>query len=177
MNTEPTVRLEEFVGWSSATFFCFQAQASFCFPSRSRFRPGFMPFCSSSARFWHSGARLTILAMMPIWAARSSVCGPPEPWSRGIVRFQVKLFLMISGLSVVLFIYLVKNPLFLPLRNFLPAWLGTKARSRNQPPSQGKAHELDAILEKISRSGMSSLSREEKAVLDSASKKYKNGWG
>ena len=95
----------------------------------------------------------------------------------GIVRFQLKLFLMISGLSVLLFIYLVKNPLFLPLRNFLPAWLGTKARSRNQPPSQGNAHELDAILEKISRSGMSSLSREEKAVLDSASKKYQQRSG
>lgn len=91
----------------------------------------------------------------------------------GIVRQQPKLFVAISALSVLLFVYLVKNPLFLPPWSFLPrTWRFTKGPPR-PPPARDESQELDAILEKISRSGMDSLTRDEKALLNSASEKYR----
>ena len=89
-----------------------------------------------------------------------------------IVRLHPKLFLTISGLSVLLFLYLVKNPLFLPLSRLRPSAPRPKANA-GRPPPRDEALDLDAILEKISRSGMDSLSREEKALLNSASEKYR----
>lgn len=92
-----------------------------------------------------------------------------QPW---IVRENWKLFLAISALSVLLFLYLVKNPLFLPLSSFLPTGWSRKARSPKQGSTGNERFELDAILDKISRSGMDSLSLEEKAKLNSASENY-----
>jgi len=89
-----------------------------------------------------------------------------------IVHRQPKLFLAISALSLLLFVYLVKNPLFLPLSSFLPAARRPKVKPE-KPTPRDTTLELDAILEKISRSGMDSLSREEKALLNSASEKYR----
>ena len=91
----------------------------------------------------------------------------------GIVQLQPKLFLMISALSVLFFIYLVKNPLFLPFASFLPAKPRLSVKSMKKPQSHDNTLELDAILEKISRSGIDSLSRDEKASLNSASEKYR----
>lgn len=91
----------------------------------------------------------------------------------GIVRLHPKLFLAISALSVLFFVYLVKNPLFLSLSSFLPAWPRPKVKPHKQPQSQDETLELDVILEKISRSGIDSLSREEKALLNSTSEKYR----
>jgi hypothetical protein len=91
-----------------------------------------------------------------------------------IVHRQPKLFLAISGLSVLLFVYLVKNLMFLPLSSFLPT--GPRPNAKPGKPSQlrDEAVELDAILEKISQSGMDSLSPAEKARLNSASEKYRS---
>jgi membrane associated rhomboid family serine protease len=86
---------------------------------------------------------------------------------------QWKLFLTLSGLAVALFIYLVKNPLFLPLSSFLPNWT-TEPRGRKdaKAPRQSE-RDVDAVLEKISVSGIESLSPEEKALLSSVSEKYR----
>lgn len=93
-----------------------------------------------------------------------------EPW---IVRQQPKLLLAISVLSVLLFVYLAKNPLFLPLSKLTLAWPWSKPKFRKPPQAGDESGELDAILEKISKSGLESLSREEKARLNSVSEKYR----
>ena len=91
-----------------------------------------------------------------------------------VIRLHPKLFLAISTLSVVFFVYLVKNPLFLPLSSILPAWPQREGKPRKPPSSRDDALELDAVLEKISRSGMDSLSRAEKSLLNSAAEKYRH---
>jgi hypothetical protein len=69
-----------------------------------------------------------------------------EPW---IVSPQPKLFLAISTLSVVLFVYLVKNPLFLPLSSYATAKPQPKTKSRKLTKVCDET-ELDAVLEKKS---------------------------
>jgi len=94
-----------------------------------------------------------------------------EPW---IVPGQLKLFLTISGLSLLLFVYLVKNPLFLPLSSFVPDWSPFRWKSGPPPPKHKRESvDLDAVLDKISKSGMDSLNAEERAVLNSAAEKYR----
>jgi membrane associated rhomboid family serine protease len=90
-----------------------------------------------------------------------------------IVRSQPKLFLTISGLSVLFFIYLVKNPLFLPLSSFQRSSSRPEMKPGSKRPPRDGSLDLDAVLEKISRSGVDSLSREEKALLNAASEKYR----
>lgn len=104
-------------------------------------------------------------AIIGLWTAAAM-----EP---GIVRLQPKLFLTISVLSVLFLLFLAKNPLFLPLSSFLPARLRLKDRSRGPRQPLAKPVELDAILEKISRSGLNSLTRRERALLNSASEDYR----
>lgn len=89
------------------------------------------------------------------------------------VRMHPKLFLTISALSLLLFVYLVKNPLFLPLSSFFP--LASRRADKSEPTISARSEtvELDAILEKISRRGIESLSPAEKALLNSASEKYR----
>jgi hypothetical protein len=61
-------------------------------------------------------------------------------------------------------------PLYLPLRAFVTEWQ-PREKIQEEKPSQNDEKELDAILEKISRKGIQSLSRREKKILDAASKK------
>lgn len=93
-----------------------------------------------------------------------------EPWT---ARLEWKLFAGISVLAILLFVYLVKNPLFLPLSTLMPLW-GAK---RNREPSRkssavNEERKLNAVLEKISATGMDSLTPEEKSLLTSVSAKY-----
>ena len=97
-----------------------------------------------------------------------------EPWA---VRLQPKLFLTISILAVLLFVFLVKMPLFLPLVGFRPGWFQRKQRPTERPPSADEERELNAILEKISRDGIHTLSRREKARLNAVSQKYRRQSG
>ena len=92
-----------------------------------------------------------------------------EPW---IVRLQPKLFIIISGLSALLFLYLAKNPLFLSLWNFLPERRQWKSQRDERPRYRREEQQLDAILEKISESGIHSLNDKEKGLLESLSRKY-----
>jgi membrane associated rhomboid family serine protease len=91
----------------------------------------------------------------------------------GIVRAHPKLFVALSALAVGLFVCLVKNPLHLPLPGFLSKWPRTPAKREPRPPSRREERELDAILEKVSRDGIHSLNRREKALLNSTSEKYR----
>ena len=56
----------------------------------------------------------------------------------GIVRESPKMFITISLVSLVLFIYLAMNPMLLPLSAVLPGWL-LKKNSPSPPPHQRDA--------------------------------------
>ncbi|MGD0812511.1 MAG: DUF6576 domain-containing protein [Verrucomicrobiota bacterium] len=71
---------------------------------------------------------------------------------------------------MLLFIYVVKNPLFLPLEAFDFGKRGQPARS--SPPRRPEK-EVDAILQKISEKGADSLTPAEKALLLEVSDKYR----
>jgi membrane associated rhomboid family serine protease len=81
-------------------------------------------------------------------------------------------FLTLSAISIALFIYFLKNPMLLPLSSFIGSWTLPKRKSRATPPMPNESLEVDAILDKISRNGFESLTREEKALLDRVSAKY-----
>jgi membrane associated rhomboid family serine protease len=92
-----------------------------------------------------------------------------HPW---IVRLQPWLFLAVSGAATVLFVCLALNPMFLPLAGLRPQRSPRPAPPpRPSPRSESRA--VDAILDKISRHGIDSLTAEEKALLDRASAKYR----
>jgi membrane associated rhomboid family serine protease len=94
-----------------------------------------------------------------------------------IVRLHPELFVAISALAIGLFVYLVKNPFHSPFPGFAPRWRWPRwPQFRRERPviprHRREARDLDAALEKISRSGIHSLTDEEKALLNSASGKY-----
>lgn len=92
-----------------------------------------------------------------------------------MVREQPRMFLAVTALALLLFLYLYKNPLFLPLGNFLPARGPAGGKSPEELKAEHQQEELDAVLEKISRTGLASLTRRERACLDAAAKKSRKG--
>ena len=88
------------------------------------------------------------------------------------VQYNLRLFLLVLGVSVPLLIYLWLNPMFLPVSAFLGSkpW---RAKSANMPRHRRETLQVDAILEKISQRGVESLTEEEKAMLDQVSGKYR----
>jgi membrane associated rhomboid family serine protease len=84
------------------------------------------------------------------------------------------LFLTILGLSSLMFLYLWQNPLMLPLKHFLPERRNTPRpappRKSNSIPTEA---EVNAVLEKVSRSGVQSLSAKERQILEAAAKKQR----
>jgi len=88
-----------------------------------------------------------------------------------IVRWQPRLFMAISALSVLLFVYLVKNPLFLPISSFIATRRKGTTKSARPTRARDESIEVDAILEKVSRTGPESLSKKERSLLDSVAAK------
>ena len=80
------------------------------------------------------------------------------------------LFAGMLTLGSVIFLYLWKNPLMLPLKSFLP---GREARRPAKPaPGSGPSEAaVDAVLEKVSRAGLNSLTPKERSILQSAAKR------
>jgi len=105
-------------------------------------------------------------AIIGLWTT-----GALQTWA---VRLNLKWFLLLSGVSAALFIYFLKNPMLLPLSSFPVKWRGRKISGRAAPPPRNELREVDAILEKISRTGFETLTPEEKALLDRVSAKYQN---
>jgi membrane associated rhomboid family serine protease len=93
-----------------------------------------------------------------------------QPWS---VRSNLKIFLLVLGLSLLLLGYLWLNPLFLPLISFKGRGALFKRKPGQQPAAAPESRRVDALLEKIAREGMASLSAEERALLDRVSDKYR----
>jgi membrane associated rhomboid family serine protease len=84
-----------------------------------------------------------------------------------IVSSEPWLYALVMGLSLLMFVYLWKNPLHLPLKHFFNA--GAR-RPAKKPPAKATPAEVDAILEKISVRGLQSLTEKERRILQEASK-------
>lgn len=101
-------------------------------------------------------------AVIGLWTT-----GALQTWA---VRQNLGWFLLLSGVSVVLFIYFLKNPMLLPLS--FKVKRPNRQKRRAVPQSRSELREVDAILDKISRDGFESLTQEDKALLDRVSAKY-----
>ncbi len=101
-------------------------------------------------------------SMLGLW---TSAALNPE-----IIRANWKVFLIVSGVGTLIFLFLVKNPMLLPPGGFF--------RKRPAKPEAGshraRAAAIDAVLEKVSREGIHSLTPREKALLHSESEKYRS---
>ena len=96
-----------------------------------------------------------------------------------IVKWSPKLFAAVTALSLLLFFYLIKNPLYLPTSSpdiSLPKWTWRRSRSGKPPVARSTTEtaRMDAILEKISHSGIQSLTVEERKFLERVSQKHQN---
>lgn len=85
-----------------------------------------------------------------------------------IVRYRPLLYAVVLGLSVLVFLALIINPLHLPWKAYV-----NPGRRRTVPPPNPPVDNarLDAILEKISKSGLHSLTKAEQEYLRRASRK------
>jgi membrane associated rhomboid family serine protease len=91
-----------------------------------------------------------------------------------IIQQSPYLYLTVMVLSLVIMVYLIKNPLFLPLSSFLH-FTPTKQASSSTPQltREQEMQRVNALLDKISKSGMQSLTKEEHKFLIKASRKNK----
>jgi membrane associated rhomboid family serine protease len=102
------------------------------------------------------------------------------------IRRNPLLFATISAATILLFIYVVRNPLFLPLDGLDFTKTKPKAKTpptarrrwfqKNPPPASASKlteRQVEEILQKISASGIDSLTAEEKQLLSQVSEKYR----
>ncbi len=90
-----------------------------------------------------------------------------------IITASPRLFAAISIGTILLFLYLARNPLFLPAGRLPFPRMAKKPRPSALPEHQRTEGQIDAILAKISEKGLQSLTPEEAAVLRETSDKYK----
>ncbi len=95
----------------------------------------------------------------------------------GIVRENPVLYPVVLGLALVLFGYLWLHPLYLPSRNLADLWQDLRSRTtrRDEPEdAEPDRQVVDQLLEKISRTGLGSLTRSERRQLERFSKERGN---
>ena len=85
-----------------------------------------------------------------------------------IVQMSPRLYATVMTMSVIMLVYLWKNPLGLPFKSFLRERAEKLKAFREAGPD---ADEVNAILDKVSRSGIQSLTEKERKVLERASRK------
>ncbi len=88
-----------------------------------------------------------------------------------MARANWKIFLLVLSAAVLLLVYLWINPMFLPSSSFFGHRSNKISRSEKIPSYKREILEIDAVLEKISKNGMDSLSQEERNLLANASAK------
>jgi len=88
-----------------------------------------------------------------------------------MARANWKIFLLVLTAAVLLLVYLWINPMFLPSSSFFGHRSSKMSRSETIPSYKREILEIDAVLEKISKQGMDSLSAEERKLLANASAK------
>jgi membrane associated rhomboid family serine protease len=91
-----------------------------------------------------------------------------------VVGRSPKLLSTVLLLSVLLMVYLIVNPLFLPADSVLSAFTWQKLKRRSFFKSKQKPLNIDDLLEKISKQGTDSLTAPERAFLAEASRKYRS---
>ena len=89
-----------------------------------------------------------------------------------MIQYQPITLAVLLVMSVGLFVYFYKNPMFLPLSAFIASSSRTKRSA--QRTSRETALEIDRILEKISKHGLHSLKEEERQLLNQTSEKFKS---
>lgn len=85
-----------------------------------------------------------------------------------IVRWSPRLYATFILLTLGMFIYFWKNPLDLPPANRYGRTSVPREKLRQPGPT---AEDVDAVLEKVSREGIQSLSKKEREILEKASRK------
>lgn len=90
------------------------------------------------------------------------------------IRDNLLVFASVLILSLLILVYLWMNPLFLPLSAFLGGSFQRREESASLPRYKVEARQVDAILEKIGRSGIDSLTAQEKQILEQASNKVRS---
>jgi len=103
-------------------------------------------------------------AVIGLWTT-----GALQSWA---LRQDWMWFAILSALAVALFFYFIKNPMMLPVGAFMKA-LGRR-QQRQESPRRRETVDVDTVLDKISREGMDSLTREERVLLESVSKKFQS---
>ena len=91
-----------------------------------------------------------------------------------IIRYNPGIFLIVLAGSVLLLLYLVMNPLLLPFSSFLRAAGRKRSKYAHLPGYKQEQVRMDDILEKISKSGLESLTKEERDLLNQVSGKYRS---
>lgn len=105
-------------------------------------------------------------AIIGLWTT-----GALQSWA---VRQNLVWFLVLSAVSLALFVYFIRNPMMLPTWSFAPGIFRKKKAVPEPPPHKRESLDVDAVLDKISREGMDSLTEEERALLQKVSKKFQS---
>lgn len=90
-----------------------------------------------------------------------------------IIEQSPKLFATVAVISGLLLYYIIRNPLFLPLAAFRESKGSVRALKSPFRSATKKRFDVDDLLDKISREGLDSLSKEERAYLESMSEKFR----
>jgi membrane associated rhomboid family serine protease len=83
------------------------------------------------------------------------------------------IFLLVLVPAILLLVYLWVNPLFLPIPSFLEPARRARIRRASQPTYKQEDARVDALLDKVARDGVHSLTDEERAFLERVSSKYR----
>lgn len=88
-------------------------------------------------------------------------------------RYNWTIFLLVLVPAILLLVCLWGNPLFLSLPSFFDRPYEVKQRHSSLPAYKLETKRVDALLEKIARDGVDSLTAEERAFLQRVSIKYR----
>jgi membrane associated rhomboid family serine protease len=83
------------------------------------------------------------------------------------------IFLLVLVPAILLLVCLWLNPLFLPIPSLFDRATRARNRRSNLPAYKKENMQVDALLEKIGRNGVDSLTAEERAFLERVSGKYR----
>ena len=88
-------------------------------------------------------------------------------------RYNWLIFLLVLVPAVLLLVFLWLNPLFLPIPTFFDRALRAKRRRSQLPAYKQENMQVDALLDKVAKDGVQSLTVEERAFLQAVSGRYR----
>jgi membrane associated rhomboid family serine protease len=89
------------------------------------------------------------------------------------VRYNWLIFLLVLVPAILLLVYLWVNPLLLPIPSFLDPAMRAVNRRSELPAHKRENMEVDALLDKVAKDGVHSLTAKERAFLREVSNKYR----